>query len=56
MATRIVCVFPGQGSQTVGMGKDLWEADEAVKALYQEAMRKWHDPALCFEGQRMSCV
>ncbi len=37
MATRIVCVFPGQGSQAVGMGKDLWEADDAVKALYQEA-------------------
>ena len=36
MATRIVCVFPGQGAQVVGMGKDLWEADDAVKACETE--------------------
>lgn len=30
-------VFPGQGSQYVGMGKDLWENFDEVKALYQEA-------------------
>src|SRR2546426_1575964 len=52
MATRIVCVFPGQGSQVVGMGKDLWEADDAVKALYQEANEALgHDlRRLCFAG------
>ncbi len=30
-------VFPGQGSQYVGMGKDLWENFDEVKALYEEA-------------------
>jgi [acyl-carrier-protein] S-malonyltransferase len=30
-------VFPGQGSQYVGMGKDLWENFDEVKALYNEA-------------------
>src|SRR5215813_9517492 len=52
MATRIVCVFPGQGAQAVGMGKDLWEADDAVKALYQEAndVLGYDLQRLCFEG------
>ncbi len=52
MATRIVCVFPGQGSQVVGMGKDLWEADDAVKALYQEANEAlgYDLKRLCFVG------
>jgi [acyl-carrier-protein] S-malonyltransferase len=52
MATRIVCVFPGQGSQVVGMGKDLWEADDAVKALYQEANEAlgYDLQHLCFVG------
>ena len=52
MATRIVCVFPGQGSQAIGMGKDLWEADAAVKALYQEAndVLGYDLQRLCFEG------
>jgi len=30
-------VFPGQGSQYVGMGKDLWTNFDEVKALYKEA-------------------
>lgn len=52
MATRIVCVFPGQGSQAVGMGQDLWEADDTVKALYQEANEAlgYDLQRLCFEG------
>src|SRR5713101_6903662 len=52
MATRIVCIFPGQGSQAVGMGQDLWEADAAVKALYQEAneVLGYDLQRLCFAG------
>jgi [acyl-carrier-protein] S-malonyltransferase len=52
MATRIVCVFPGQGSQAVGMGKALWEADDTVKALYQEAneVLGYDLQGLCFAG------
>ncbi len=34
---RIVFVFPGQGSQQVGMGKDLYENFDAVKELYETA-------------------
>jgi [acyl-carrier-protein] S-malonyltransferase len=30
-------VFPGQGAQFSGMGKDLYEASEAAKALFQQA-------------------
>ena len=30
-------VFPGQGSQCVGMGKDLWENFDEVKRLYEDA-------------------
>ena len=30
-------VFPGQGSQAVGMGRGFYDASAAVKSLYQEA-------------------
>lgn len=30
-------VFPGQGSQSVGMGKDLYESNEQAKALFEKA-------------------
>ena len=52
MAERLLCVFPGQGSQFVGMGKDLCEADADVRALYAEANDAlgYDLQQLCFEG------
>ncbi len=45
-------VFPGQGSQYVGMGKDLWENFDDVKTLYEEASSAlgYDVRALSFEG------
>ncbi|MEL7162687.1 MAG: acyltransferase domain-containing protein, partial [Bacteroidota bacterium] len=30
-------VFPGQGAQFTGMGKDLWDLNAEAKALFQQA-------------------
>jgi [acyl-carrier-protein] S-malonyltransferase len=50
--TGLVCVFPGQGSQFVGMGKDFYEADAEVRSLYQTANEAlgYDLQKLCFEG------
>jgi [acyl-carrier-protein] S-malonyltransferase len=45
-------LFPGQGAQTVGMGKDFAAAFGAARSVYEEADRVLGYPIskLCFEG------
>jgi [acyl-carrier-protein] S-malonyltransferase len=48
----IALLFPGQGSQRVGMGKALAEADPVCRQVFEEADRVLGEPlsTLCFEG------
>ena len=52
MTQKIGVVFPGQGSQSVGMGKALYDAHPSLKAVYDEAASVLgYDVAeLCFAG------
>jgi [acyl-carrier-protein] S-malonyltransferase len=45
-------LFPGQGSQSVGMGKLLFESSPTIRALYKKAtdILGYDVGALCFEG------
>lgn len=50
--TKTAWVFPGQGSQMVGMGKDFAEAYPAARALFEQAddLLGFSLSALCFDG------
>ena len=50
--TSIAYVFPGQGSQWVGMGHDLYQRFDSARVVFQEADRILGFPLsrLCFEG------
>ena len=52
MVKKIAFLFPGQGSQAVGMGKDIYENYEAAKNIYDTADEVLGKSItkLCFEG------
>ena len=52
MMGKTAYIFPGQGSQAVEMGKDLYEASPAARAVFQQAdeILGYSISELCFEG------
>lgn len=49
--SRIAFIFPGQGAQTCGMGKDFYEQTETGKKVFDRAseLLGFSMPELCFE-------
>lgn len=51
-STKVAWLFPGQGAQSVGMGKEIRAASEAARAVYERTDTALGEPlsTLCFEG------
>lgn len=49
---KVAYVFPGQGAQWVGMGRDLYQNFDSAKAVFEQADQALGFPLsrLCFEG------
>ena len=49
--SRIAFIFPGQGAQAAGMGKDFYEQSETAREVFDKAsaLLGFSMPELCFE-------
>jgi len=49
---KVAYVFPGQGAQAVGMGRDLYDSYPAARAIFEQADEALGIPLskICFEG------
>ena len=48
---KVAFIFPGQGAQTVGMGKDFYDNTETARRIFDRAseLLGFSMPELCFE-------
>ena len=52
--SKIAFLFPGQGAQSIGMGKQAWEQHDSVKQLFEQAsdILGYSIQDICFEGPK----
>ncbi len=56
--SKIAFLFPGQGSQEIGMGKDLFKSDDYFRSLIDYAAKLTHEDleTLCLKGPEKKLI